>query len=393
MSVSRRYFVMDVSALGLLAAFLPDLAAAQDAEHKTAQTVAEDTPHDSYDFWNGFFDSVNPYSPNYGKKESTRGPESQLPDPAAMTQYLHYKADDKKLRYATDIGKDELLNHDGDVAVSIALSQYRPGSGDSNVHASQLRVDATQIHPYMNILAPLAWTAIASLNPNKAGKIPSLDQLGFKSIQATQGTSKILLNQGAGKLAVNISKAAAKSKFVQALNVMIAGAKMVAPLVSLPAISVPALSSFTEALSYWEERTKFLMAGNLTSAVATQQALADPEREDRYIGLISGDYLMVPQKHTADLAKELLNLDLVQGYLVRKDADQSVPLETRAQAAVPGITYASMRVGVTPLETSTAAKTTSSGASAGAPCPSGGKKGSEKGGSGKSKSDESPKTP
>lgn len=386
MTVSRRRFFTDASTLGLLATLLPGFTVAQNAPE---QDSSEDTPHDSYSFWNGFFDSVNPYSPNYGQKAATRGPADQLPDPAAMTQYLHYKTDEKKLRYATDINKDELLDHDGDVAVSIALSQYRPGGADSNVHASQLRVDATQTRPYMNVIAPLAWTAIASLKPDKAGKIPSLDQLGFKSIQATRGTSRILLNEGTGKLAVNISKAAAKSVFVKALNVMITGAKMAAPLVSLPAISVPALSSFTEALAYWEDRTKFLMAGNLMTAVATQQGLADPDREDRYIGLISGDYLMVPQKHTADLARELPNLDLVQGYLVRKDADQTVPLETRAQAAVQGITYASMRVSVTPLQPS-APKTASPTASTATPCPSGGKKGSSKGGSGKS--GDSPKT-
>ena len=143
---------------------------------------------------------------NYGKKAASRGPKDQLPDPAAETQYLHYKSDQKKLRYATDIDKDELLDHDGDVAVSIALSQYRPASGETNLRASQLRVDTTQIHPYMNIISPLAWTAIASLAPDKAGKV-SLDQLGFKSAQATQGTSKILLTQGTGKMAVNISKA------------------------------------------------------------------------------------------------------------------------------------------------------------------------------------------
>ena len=381
MTVSRRRFVTDASTLSLLTALLPELASAQTAD---AQASAEDTPHDSYSFWNGFFDSVNPYSPSYGQKAAARGQEDQLPDPAAKTQYLHYKADEKKLRYATDIGKDELLDHPGDVSVSLGLTQYRPGTGESNVHAAQLRVDTTQIHPFLNIFSPLAWTAIASLKPDKAGKIPSLDQLGFKSPQATQGTSKILLNQGAGKLAVNISKAAKTSTFVKALNVMIVGAKMVAPLVSLPAISVPALSTFTEVLSYWENRTKFLMAGNLTTAVATQQALDDPEREDHYIGLIPGDYLMVPQKHTADLAKELPNLDLVQGYLVRKDADQNVPLETRAQDAIPGITYASMRVSVAPLDVSAAAKTTPSGASAGSPCPSGGKKSSGK---------DSPKTP
>ena len=108
--------------------------------------------------------------------------------------------------------KDELLDHDGDVAVSIALSQYQPATGNAepSVRAAQLRVDTTQIHPYMNIIAPLAWTAIASLEPSKAGKV-SLDQLGFKTPQAQQGTSKILLTQGTGKLAVNVSKAATTS--------------------------------------------------------------------------------------------------------------------------------------------------------------------------------------
>ena len=98
------------------------------------------------------------------------------------------------------------------------------------------------------------------------------------------------------------------------------------------------------------------MAGNLTTAVATQQALNDPDREDRYIGLLSGDYLMLPREHTDELAKELPNLDLVQGYLVRKDADPNLPLQMRAQSAVPGITYASMRVSVQPLEASVPSK-------------------------------------
>ena len=83
MSISRRRFVTDASAMGLLAALLPELAAAQAA---TSQTSSEDTPHDSYDFWNGFFDSVNPYSQNYGQKAASRGPKDQLPDPAAETQ-------------------------------------------------------------------------------------------------------------------------------------------------------------------------------------------------------------------------------------------------------------------------------------------------------------------
>jgi hypothetical protein len=229
----------------------------------------------------------------------------------------------------------------------------------------------------MNIIAPLAWTAIASLTPDKAGNV-SLDQLGFKTPQATQGTSKILLTQGTGKLAVNVSKAPSTSGFVKALNVIMAGAKIAVPLVALPAISVPALSAFSEVMSYWEDRTRFLMAGNLTTVVATQQALADPDREDRYIGLLSGDYLMLPQIHTDELAKELPNLDLVQGYLVRKDADPNLPLQARAQSAVPGVTYASMRVSVQPLDASSMGKPAAAGP--GAPGPAAEKKSGSKSG-------------
>lgn len=346
MSLSRRHFLADASALGMIAAILPRLA----AQEAGSQAPADDAPHDSYGFWNGFFDSVNPYASDYGNKTATRGPADQLPDPEAQTQYLHYDSDNKRLRYASDIKKEELLDHDGDVGVSIAIAQFRPGQGENNLKASQLRIDTTQVHPFVDIITPLAWSAIASINPSKMGQV-SLDQLGFKSPQAMQGTSKILLTRGTGKLAVNVSRAQAESMFMKALNIMIQGAKIAAPILTLPAISVPALSTFTEMMSYWEDRTRFVMSGNLTTAVATQQALNDPDREPTYMGLVSGDYLMVPQKHVDELAKALPNLDLTQGYLVAKDADPNLPLPQRAQSSVPGITYASMHVTVAPSQT------------------------------------------
>ncbi len=391
MPVSRRLFLADASALGMITALLPQLAAAQNAaaQNSTASqksaaaaaTPPEDLPHDSYSFWNGFYDSVNPYSGNYGSKAASRGPTDQLPDPAAQTQYLHYDSDNKRLRYASDIKKEELLDHDGDVGVSIALAQFRPGAGETNLKASQLRVDTTQVHPFVNILTPLAWSAIASVSPNNAGKV-SLDALGFRSPQAMEGTSKILLTEGTGKLAVNISRAAAQSMFLKALNIMIQGAKIAAPIVSLPAISVPALSTFTEMLSYWEDRTRFIMSGNLTHAVATQQALDDPDRDPAYIGLKSGDYLMVPQRHVDELAKALPNLDLVQGYLVAKDADPNLPLAERAENSVPGITYASMHVTVQPSDTNLSKPASSSSSSS---CPSSSSKKSSSSSGSKSK--------
>jgi hypothetical protein len=365
MPISRRNFLADASMLGLMSALLPELAAAQS---QSSDLAAEDLPHDSYAFWNGFFDSVNPSSSNYGNKAATRGPEDQLPDPAAQTQYLHYDTTNKRLRYASDIQKTELLDHDGDVSVNIALAQFRPANGELSQHPSQFRVDTTQIHPIMGIVAPLAWSAIASLNPNKAGQV-SMDQLGFKSPQAMQGTNKILLTGGTGKMAVNISKAAQASFFVKALNIMIQGAKIATPILGIPAISVPALSSFSEMLSYWEDRTRFVMAGNLMTAVATQQAMDDPDREPSYLGLTSGDYLMVPQRHIDELSKALPSLDLTQGYLVAKDADPNLPLAQRAQNTLPGITYATMRVSVQPAQSSGGAPTSSAAPAATTTCP------------------------
>ena len=355
MSISRRAFSGNALALAFLSAlFNADDAFALPA---SGQSSGTEGPHDAYEFWNGFFDSVNTSSPDYHK--GARAGTAGLADPGAETQYLHYKSDAKMLRYATDIGQSELLDHDGDVGVGIQLSKFRNGNGVDKTKNQQLRIDATQTHPYMNLLAPLAWSAMASLKPNMAGKI-SMDQLGFKSDQAMSATSNILLTKGTGKLAVNVSQPPNDTQFVKVLKVMIEGAKLVAPMVVLPAVSVPAMSAFSEAFGYWENRTRFVMNGNLTTAVATQQAMSDPSREDSYIGLLSGDYVMVAKKDTEALAKEMPNLDLEQGYLVLKNADKNKPLEARAEDAVPGMTYTTMRLAVKPIDPNCNAKTAAS---------------------------------
>ena len=58
--------------------------------------------------------------------------------------------------------------------------------------------------------------------------------------------------------------------------------------------------------------------------------------------------------------KELPNLDLIQGYLVRKDAKTTDPLETRAEAAMPGVTYTTMRLAVKAVDPSCNGKTAAS---------------------------------
>jgi hypothetical protein len=354
MPSSRRSFVSDVSTIGLLSCLLPTIGESQSTSPAVASDEAE-YPHVASDFWNGFYDSVNPLSSKYGQKDELGGPESRIADPSTLTQYLQYKSDEQTLRYASDIAEDELLDHNGDVAVSIALSQYWLDAADHSGDPSQFRVDVTQINPLRNILSPLAWAAIASLKPNEAGKI-TLDELGFKSPEAMDGTKKMLLTDGAGKLAVNISRAPKTSKFVAVLEFVLKNANLAVPLLALPAASTAAINTFTEVMAYWEERTRFIMSSNLTWAVATKQAKADQSNAAQQIGLISGDYLMVPAKYTTQLAPLLPNLKIDQGYLVRKDANANMPVDQRAEASLEGtpIAYATMRISVSALESSAA---------------------------------------
>jgi hypothetical protein len=61
---------------------------------------------------------------------------------------------------------------------------------------------------------------------------------------------------------------------------------------------------------------------------------------------------MFARQHAETLIKEMENLDLVQGYLVRKDADQNLPLQNRAMSVLPDVSYFSIRVSVTALGSS-----------------------------------------
>lgn len=355
MSITRRSMLGSAAAMGVLSAFLTpeQLLALESAQTASTQPEVE-LPHNSPAFWNGFYDSAI----NHGSKASDRGADS-LADEELETQYLHFKADEKKLRYATAIQKEELLDHEGDTAISILMNQFHSAKDDKSQHInpSQLRVDVTQNHPIMNILAPLAWTSLASISPDKAGKMPTLDQLHFKSDQVMNASGHILLTKGSGKLAVNISRTPRDSNFHKVLTLMIAGAKMAAPYIALPAVSVPAMAAFSEAFSYWENRTQFVINGNLVNAASTKTAADDQELRAPVIGLVPGDYLIVAKKDTEMLDKMLSKLMLHQGYLVHQDVDLNQQIEhIVADGRNPEITYATVRVGIQPVTGSSSEK-------------------------------------
>ena len=198
MELSRRTLFEEILASGGVATLLASQASSQ-----TAAPAAVGEPHyRSYDFWGTFFDSVDP-----SKSASRGGKKKRIPFPDKEVRYLYYT--DGTLAYTDQIKKEQLVDFPGDVTVNIILSQFRLSQEDQdafkNMRSSQLRLDCVQTKPFMNIVAPLAWTALASLYPDKAGHLPSLQDLGFHTPNAAGGVTKVVLPSGTGKMAMNIS--------------------------------------------------------------------------------------------------------------------------------------------------------------------------------------------
>ena len=125
--------------------------------------------------------------------------------------------------------------------------------------------------------------------------------------------------------------------------------QVVAPVMNFPAISLPAIKAVSQIYSAWEEKAAFLMGSPVKYAVATKQAFMDPDREANYLHLLSGDYVLVPSAHINELKPEMQNLEVQQGYLLQKNANQNEPPDVRKNLVAPGVTYAVLKVTVTPV--------------------------------------------
>ncbi|MDR3703371.1 MAG: hypothetical protein P4L56_27230 [Candidatus Sulfopaludibacter sp.] len=332
MPIDRRSFLDRIFAAAALSSLTGGDASAQ------TPTAPPPGTHDSIAFWNQLY-------------ESQRGGPPKLAAPEREVRFLYHGS--KGLAYTSDIPKTSLLDHPGDVAVTINLGQFRPSRTDQNafrqLQSSSLRVDCVQTRPMMNLFAPLAWASLASLFPDKQGKLPSLQTLGFQATNSNAPENKVTLPGGLGKMAVNISTVRKESMLYKILTEAQNIAGITAPFFAFPAISIPALKAITTIYSALEQHTAFLLNSPLTMAVATQQALLDETRTPQYLPLVTGDYVLVPQAHVDELGKSLDKIDLTQGYLVDKNAPSNQPPETRAANCVPDVTYVTLRIAVSPL--------------------------------------------
>jgi len=370
MSVTRRNFLEELMAAGFLTGAASTSGFSRTAIESLLNSEPEmqgakgsgpanspDGQHDAGEFWNSFFDSVGP--------QKKGGPKPSLEAQDRKVQYLHYGQNG--LRYLNDVKPDELLDYDGDVTVSAALGQYRPGADDhallQNMKSSQLRVDFVQTKSFMNVLAPMAWAALAVFAHDKPGKLPSLEQLGYKAPNYVNGIQRVLLPGGTGKFAVNVSTLKPESSLHKILKIVVPIATAVAPVLNLPGLCVPVLKTVTQLFlgPDSERRTTFLLNSLPAQWTATQQARQDPDLEVENLPLVAGNYVMVPQAHAEELGKEISKLDWQSGYLVPKDASPSDSLATRAEQVIPGVTYVSMRITVAKVQPGTAGPAKSGG--------------------------------
>ena len=332
MDSSRRCFLEDLFAGSALTAIL--------ANQASGQTPIDLAPGevDTSKYWRDYYNEVAP-----------RGPvDSDL-------RILYFNKDDKKgLRYIDQVNSSELLDHPGDVTLDVTLSYFQPGTDDARIikqyDSSQLRIDCIQTKPFMNILAPAAWVALASLYPNRAGKLPSLQTLGMEQPDLMSGNNKVVLPGGAGKFSVNVSSMAKESVLHKVLREGVQVGKIVSPLVGFPAISLPAAIAFTAIYSVLEVHATFIMKSPQMVAIATQAAAKDPSLPAQVLPLVSGDYIFVPQRHTDKLAEKLAILEVNSGYLVDKTLPTTEPVDKRAEKSIPEITYLSVKMNVTKID-------------------------------------------
>jgi hypothetical protein len=336
MGDSRRAFFEEILACGGLSALLAERTVA------APQAPAQDSSlMQTGDFWGSFYDSVDP--------AKSRGRRTAGGKPAVAGKGVRYLYFDKAgLRYTDQLKPTDLLDHPGDVSVSIMLGQFRPGTGDAQsirqLTSSQLRVDCVQTKPFLNLLAPAAWVAMASLFTDQAGKLPSLQNLGFQQPNLMSGENKVILPGGSGKFAVNISSMTKESVLHKILRNGIKVAGMASPLLGFPSISIPAMQTFTAIYSLLEERASFIMSSPLLDAAATQAALKDPSFPPSFVPIKDGQYVMVPLEHTDDLAKKMPDLEVNQGWLVDKTDTSNRPVDRKAQDTLPQVTYLTLQM-------------------------------------------------
>jgi hypothetical protein len=356
---TRRSFFEEIAMLSALAALLQKEGYAQAKDAKMAS------------FWDAYFEEAK-RDPTHVSKGST---DASLLDPGKKVELI--QATPNGLRYPDSIADSELTK-EPDVAVTVNPGHFRPAPDDhraiSKSKGCQIRLDFVQTRPIMNLLAPMAWSAMAAWSVDKTtyssssatdlmtGKkvnvlkvaspaMPSLQDLDFRDPNDPTAPvhNQVIFMGGSGRLALNVRAVSVNQRLRTVLNSSVSYASMVAPFFGFAPLAIPALKAFTEMLGAVFNHEAVIMNSMPMQVLASQDA-KNAAHDAGSVKIVSGDFIAVPGNQTSDLKSSFDKLRVVNGWLVHQDAKADVPVETRAQdPQVPPVTYMSMNFTVQSL--------------------------------------------
>jgi hypothetical protein len=354
--MNRRSFFSNMMAAAAFSGALGEIVSPKEL---LAAIDADEPQGPHQEFWNDFFDDVDPTKPHSVGARGPGGEALAQPVPSQLEEdklprFFHYD-DSTGLRFAEKIDRTELPKLDGAAVVSMSVSGFHPSEQDAkkigDASGAQLQLHATQTKAIAEFIAPLAWASLASVFSDKAKKLPTVSQLNFVDENGSTGTSgnnRILLPDAEGKMALNLTVPDKNSLLHKVISYGLKGAGIAAPLVSLPAISVPAIKAFTSFYQTLVQRASFIINSQLKDVVASYNAVDSGNMHADALKLVTGQYVIVPSSSSAAFASQMENLKMMNGYLVPKSIpDSADPLDV-AKSALPGITYASLKVSVQP---------------------------------------------
>ncbi len=357
MGLSRRSFLTESAAMGILPALLAN------SELAHAISTIEDQPSQLPTAGEMYWKSL--YAGG-----AVRG-HSKTPKEERDPRIVHY-SDKSGLRWVEDIKPTELPSFDEDAVVTMELSAFRPGKGDSSrlakVKFAQLHLSCQRVSG-SEFLGPIVWAALATLFTDKASKLPSEQSLNWGALTGNQNAaqaqaksngpklSHMVLNQGAGHLSVNITSTPTNSPLHKLLGAIVTGAKIMSPLLGFPGITVSALQSFYDFYGKVEQANpeNFLLNSAQRDVAVTQQGSDNSLISANAMRLISGDYVFVPRSQESDFQKNMDRLIVQNGYVVERNA-KGTP-DDRIDQAIETVTYVTVNVKVQPASSFPASST------------------------------------
>jgi hypothetical protein len=263
---------------------------------------------------------------------------------------------------ANEVDQSKLLgpssnNPKNDANLQIRVAGVKLSNSDQSsfgkIENGSLRLDVGQAQSFGPTVGNLVWTAIASIWPSVAGKLPATQNVNFDPGTTWGGVSKTPLPGGGGALLWNFfvnKKPTVFSKIISTLQGSLPSTAVVLPLLGLPGYVLSAFAAFNKILGALPQTPTFLFQqAEWQEVVCTQSSLTSNilSAEGAVRLVKGGQYIVVPTVQADSFLTEVKAqaYSLALGRIV-KPSDQ-VP-ETAALKYLTDVTYATFAVDVGP---------------------------------------------